>query len=239
MTTYQYMSGRQKWKRPQAMLWSDTPGNLVYVDPLNQSLGTAYVPSGIETYANFVGVPIDEQTPNFLILSDHNRGEINISTQRIEKRQRMINGTMRSVHIADKLSISTSWTNLPSRQSGIRASFNPTTGEMPALENVVGNTEDIVGYTADMGAGGVEMLKWYEDHKGPFWVFLAYDKYTNFGPNTVDHEKLNRYNQIVQMYISAFDYSIIKRGGPGANLGNTQFKFGYDMWNVNVTLEEV
>jgi hypothetical protein len=234
MTTYAYMAGRQKWKRPQAMLWSETPGTLVKVDPSDPSPNalTAYVPSGIETYANFIGVPIEDQTPNFLILSDHNRGEINIGTQRIEKRQRMINGTMRSVHIADKITLSTSWTNLPSRQAAIRGNFDPLTAEMPL-------SPDLVGYTADMGAGGVEMLKWYEDHRGPFWVFLAYDKYTNFGPNTLDHEKLGFYNQVVQMYISSFDYSIVKRSGPGANLGATQFQFGYDMWNVNVTLEEV
>jgi hypothetical protein len=232
MTTYGYMAARQKWKRPQGMLWSDSPGTLVDVEPGNPSAGTVYIPAGIEAYANFLDLTPEQISDQFLILSDHNRGEMSVATQRIEKKQRMINGTMRSVHIADKLTISTSWTNLPSRQAAIRANFDPVTGQMPLPES-------IFGYTADMGAGGAEMLKWYQDHTGPFWVFLSYDKYTNFGTSTASHEFLDRYSQIVQMYISSFDYSVVKRGGPGDNLAGTQFKFGYDMWNINVTLEEV
>lgn len=230
MTTYAYMSNRQKWKRPQAMLWSDSPGTLVDVEPGNPSAGTAYVPPGIETYANFIGLTPEQTSDQFIILSDHNRSEISVSTQRIEQRQRMINGTMRSYHIADKLTISTSWNNLPSRQAAIRANFDPTNAAMPV-------STDIVGYTADMGAGGAEMLRWYEDHKGPFWVYLSYDKYTNFGLATASHYYLDRYSQIVQMYIANFDYSVIKRGGPSVVGQNSNF--GYDMWNVNVTLEEV
>jgi hypothetical protein len=235
MTSYAYMSQRKQWKRPQAMLWSDTPGTLVFVDPLDEAQGTAYVPSGIESYANFIGLTEDQTQDQFLILSDHNRGEINISTQRIEKKQRMINGSMRSFHIADKLNISTSWNMLPSRQSFIRANWDPTTGIAPITPSQA--------FTADFGAGGVEMLKWYEDHTGPFWVFLSYDKYTNFGVNTIDHQHLAQYNQVVQMYISSFDYSIVKRGGPSLVSGTPDFglptNFGYDMWNINVTLEEV
>jgi hypothetical protein len=230
MTTYAYMSGRQKWKRPQAMLWSDNPGTLVYIDPLDTALGSVYVPSGIESYAQFIGLTPEQTADQFLILSDHNRSEINITNQRIEKKQRMINGTMRSFHIADKLNISTSWSMLPSRQSSVRANFNTTSG------NTAFPVNDI-GYTADMGAGGAEMLKWYEDHKGPFWVFLSYDKYTNFGVGSPAHNHLNEYNQIVQMYISNFDYSVVKRGGPSSIPNNSNF--GYDMWNINVTLEEV
>jgi hypothetical protein len=221
MTTNQYMSGRQKWQRPQAMLWSDTPGTLVFIDPSDPGLGSVYVPSGIESYAQFIGLTPEQTVDQFLILSDHNRDEINISNQRIEKKQRMINGTMRSLHIADKLTITTSWNMLPSRQSSVRANFNVTTGQTALPESEI-------GYTADMGAGGAEMLKWYEDHKGPFWVFLSYDKYTNFGVGTEAHFHLNEYSQIVQMYISNFDYSVVKRG-----------QSNFDMWNINVTLEEV
>jgi hypothetical protein len=46
---------------------------------------------------------------DFVICSDHNRAEMSITQQRIESRQRMINGTMRSYHIADKVSLSVSW----------------------------------------------------------------------------------------------------------------------------------
>lgn len=231
MATYAYMSGRQKWKRPQAMLWSDNPGTLVLSDPADPLSPTVYVPEGIESYANFYGIPEDELSDQFLILSDHNRGEISVSTQRIEKKQRMINGTMRSTHIADKITISTSWTMLPSRQARVRPMFNVNTGEpfFPASE---------IGYTADLGAGGAEMLKWYQDHTGPFWVFLSYDKFINYGTNVPAYQYLDRYSQVVQMYISNFDYSVVKRGGPTPVAGSP-YDFGYDMWNVNVTLEEV
>ena len=220
MATNQYMSARRPWGRPQGMLWSDTPGTLVYIDPSDPGLGSVYVPSGIEAYANFIGLTASQTEDQFLILSDHNRGEINVSPQRIEQRQRMINGTMRSHHIADKLNITVSWDMLPSRQAAIRGNWDPTTGIPPIPLSEA--------YTADFGAGGAEMLKWYQDHTGPFWVFLSYDKYINFGISTSAHEHLAEYSQVVQMYISNFDYSVVKRG-----------QSNFDMWNINVTLDEV
>lgn len=163
---------------------------------------------------------------SFLILSDHNRSEINISNQRIEQKQRMVNGSMRSYHIADKLNISTSWNLLPSRSFQFIPFFNQTTGE-----SIYENSSDLQ-YTADNGAGGAEMLDWYQNHTGPFWVFLSYDKYTNFGTldqtTDIPRIQLGEYSQIVQMYISSFDYSIVKRG-----------RENYDMWNISVSLEEV
>ena len=47
-------------------------------------------------------------------LSEHNRQPISIQTNRIEKQQRMSNGTLRKFFIADKKSISVSWNMLPS-----------------------------------------------------------------------------------------------------------------------------
>lgn len=160
---------------------------------------------------------------SFIILSDHNRNEISISNQRIEQKQRMINGSMRSYHIADKLNISTSWNLLPSRSYFSNPTFNQTTGQ-----TIFDGLEIPYAYTVDGGAGGVEMLDWYENHKGPFWVFLSYDKYTNFGDDYLAYVHLGEYSQILQMYISSFDYSIVKRG-----------RLNYDMWNISVSLEEV
>jgi hypothetical protein len=61
---------------------------------------------------------------------------------------------------------------LPSRSYGTNPDFNASTGksDYKSLE-----------YTSDGGAGGNEILDWYENHKGSFWVFLAYDKYKTFG----------------------------------------------------------
>lgn len=47
-------------------------------------------------------------------LSEHNRSEFTISPQRIEKTQRMANGTLRKFFIADKKTFSVAWDMLPS-----------------------------------------------------------------------------------------------------------------------------
>jgi hypothetical protein len=209
MATAAYVSGRKRYQRPQAILWSENAGTLV--DGL-------YVPTGQEIGANpaLTAGGIDQ----FLVLSDHNRGDMSFNTERIEKRERTINGRMRSYHIADKLTMSVSWNNLPSRAYLDVADFNAS-GVSPR-KNTTGE------YTSDGGAGGMEILDWYENHKGPFWMFLAYDKYKNFGDNDSAFENLGKYNQIVQVYFSDFNYSIVKRGGSN-----------HDLWNISVTLEEV
>ena len=53
-------------------------------------------------------------TPVWSKLTEHNRDSISLDNNRIEKQQRMSNGTLRKVFIADKKTISTSWRMLPS-----------------------------------------------------------------------------------------------------------------------------
>lgn len=201
MATSTYMNNRKGWSRPQALLFANKPGTL-------QS--NFYIPDGNE----FV---------DFIILSDHNRGGLNMSKQRIETRNRMINGSMRSYHTADKINISTSWSRLPSRSYSATPEYEngifikQPDPEQPAVEE----------YTVDGGAGGADLLDWYEDHPGPFWVFLSYDK---FG-----EDNINRYTQVIQMYFSGFDYEIEKRGQAWSN-GTTG---GFDMWNISMSLEQV
>lgn len=218
MSTSSYMLGRKKYQRPQAMLWSENSGTLV--DGL-------YVPNGLEVGQN-PGTETDESQYNqFLILSDDNRSPIDFTPTRIETRERMINGRMRSHHIADKLTLSTSWQMLPSRSYFSLPDFNPTTGISP--HNVYGSSSGPdLQYTTDGGAGGVELLDWYENHQGPFWVYLSYDKYSNFGKDDNAYTHLAQYSQLIQMYFSDFNYSVVKRGGSN-----------FDFWNINVTLEEV
>lgn len=212
MATAAYLTGRRKYQRPQAILWSDNAGTLT---------SGVYVPNGYE-----VGADVPEGTDpslidQFLILSDHNRGEIGFTPQRIEQRQRTINGRMRSYHIADKMQMSVSWTLLPSRSFYQNAEFDPATGISPYQNN-------LQEFTADGGAGGVEILDWYNSHPGPFWMYLAYDKYSNFGDDNAAFGNLNKYNEIMQVYFSDFNYSVVKRGGSN-----------FDLWNISVTLEEV
>ena len=211
MATSAYLTGRRRYTRPQGILWANNAGTL--------SNGL-YVPNGIE-----VGASTAETDPDlldqFIILSDHNRGDMQFNTQRIEQRQRTINGRMRSYHIADKLTMSVSWNMLPSRGYSGLPNFNESTGVSPSEGS---KTE----YTADGGAGGVELLDWYETHQGPFFMYLAYDKYTNLEGQNYKYTGLNRYNQIIEVYFADFNYSVVKRGATN-----------HDLWNISVTLEEV
>jgi hypothetical protein len=170
-----------------------------------------YVPQSeeIDSMANL------DPNDQFLVLSDHGRAPIDFAPNRIEQRQRMINGRMRSYHIADKLTINTSWSMLPSRSHG----FKPEYGEEAET--------DAPEFTVDGGAGAEEIISWYENHTGPFWVFLSYDKRSNFGNDNNSYGHLNQYSQIIQMYISDINYSVQKRGDT------------HDMWNISVSLEEV
>ena len=209
MATSAYLTGRRRYTRPQGILWANNAGTL--------SNGL-YVPNGIEVGASTAETALLDE---FIILSDHNRGDMQFNTQRIEQRQRTINGRMRSYHIADKLTMSVSWNMLPSRAYSASPAFNTSTGVSPSE----GTSSE---YTADGGAGGVELLDWYENHKGPFWMFLSYDKYNNFGSDSAAYGHLAQYNQIMQVYFADFNYTVVKRGG--AN---------HDLWNISVTLEEV
>lgn len=212
MTSANYMIGRKKYARPQGMLWADNSGKLI---------DGIYVPNGYEVNSD-TGSELDTSTFNqFIILSDDNRAPLSFAPIRIEKRERMVNGRMRSTHIADKLTLSTSWTMLPSRSHYVNPDFNSSTGKSPYTGN------NSLEYTSDAGAGGVEILDWYENHKGSFWVYLSYDKYSNFGKDDNAYGHLDQYSQIIEMFFSDFSYSVEKRGGTN-----------HDLWNISVTLEE-
>jgi len=212
MTSANYMLGRKKYARPQGMLWADNSGTLV--DGL-------YIPNGYEVNSNTGSEQNTKLFNQFLILSDDGRTPLSFTPTRIEKRERMINGRMRSTHIADKLTLSTSWTMLPSRSHSTNADFNSSTGKSPHSGN------NSLEYTSDAGAGGVELLDWYENHQGSFWVYLSYDKYSNFDKYDNPYGHLQQYSQLMEMFFADFSYSVEKRGGSN-----------HDLWNISVTLEE-
>jgi hypothetical protein len=200
MANAAYLTGRRRYGLPQAMLWSENAGTLA---------DGYYYPNGYEIGSNLTGVPADEQN-TFLILSDHNRTELSFTQERIQQRQRMINGNMRAYNIADKINLSTSWQMLPSKAYRDNPSFDES-----GLTDFARTTDE---FTVDGGAGGLEILNWYDTHQSPFWVYLAYDRY----------DQNTKYNQIIQMYFKDFSYSIVKRGASR-----------HDFWNINLTLEEV
>lgn len=213
MATVNYLSGRKKYGRPQAIMFSDNGGQQVLGDD-----GKTYiVPDGIEYGAQISGP--EGNNPQFLILSDHNRQSIDIKPLRIEKRERTINGRMRSFYNADKNIFSTSWSDLPSRGFSNSPDFNPSTGQRDL---------DAFNYTVDGGAGGGELLDWYESHSGSFFMFLAYDKKSNFGGDQNAYNHLGQYQEVVEVFFSDFSYTINKRG-----------QNSYDLWNISMSLEEV
>ena len=212
MATKDYLLGRQGSRgRPQGMLFADNPGTLI---------DGFYVPDGLE-----IGTDTEQLSPDilnqFIILSDDNRASINMNIERIEQRERTINGRMRSYHIADKLSIETSWSMLPSRAYSSVADFLEADGVSPYKSTSA-------EFTTDGGAGGVELLDWYNNHQGSFWVYLAYDNYKNFGDGSAAFNNMNKYNEIVEVFFSNFKYSVERRG-------TTTF----DFWNISLSLEEV
>ena len=218
MASNQYISNKKRFQRPQAILWADNPGTLVN--------GT-YSPDGYEVGTNVLQTGGSSLENSFLILSDHNRGPLDFKPTRIDKKERMINGRMRSYHIADKLTLSTSWTMLPSRSYSEFPDFDSTTG-VSLLAGKSGRfSEADAEYTVDGGAGAVDILSWYESHQGPFWVYLAYDRLDNFEETTNQYNRLNQYNQIVEMYISDISYSVESRSNHRG-----------DLLNFSVTLEE-
>jgi len=226
-----YLEGRKKHPRPQAMLWSDNPGILV---------DGAYIPEGLEVGQTSGFEFASNRLNQFIILSDDNRGPISFGKTRIERRERMINGRMRSFHIADKIDISTSWTNLPSRSFSSAPEFNPD-GNATFLVDEVEDREGTFRpvkpfgspyfqdqqYTTDGGAGGVELLDWYDNHPGPFWVYLSYDKYSNFKSLENPYGALPKYSQVIEMFFTDFQHTLNSRGTT------------HDRWDLSVSLEEV
>lgn len=202
-----YIRGRKKYNRPNGMLWSENSGTLK---------NGLYVPNGYEIGVDPLTVEDETLLDQFLLTTDDNRQPIEFSQERIEKRERMINGRMRSYHIADKLTLSTSWNMIPSRSHANLPTFDTVTGASPYKS-----------YTSDGGAGGADLLEWYDSHKGSFWVFLAYDRKGIFKGTADPYNHLTQYNQLIEMFISDFSYSVEKRGT------------NFDFWNVSISLEEV
>lgn len=211
MATQAYIQGRKQYGRPQAMLWADNPGT--YQNGF-------YIPNGNEVGSDEYS--LGTSTESFLILSDDNRQAIDFKPERIEQRKRMVNGRMRSYHVADKLTFSTGWNMLPSRSNPAYPSFDTETGKTSFTRSQQ--------YTTDGGAGGVEIKDWYDNNPGSFWLYLAYDNYKNFEElnDSTPYDNLGKYSQVVEVFFSDFSYTVEKRGSSN-----------FDFWNISVSLEEV
>jgi hypothetical protein len=204
-----YLNSRKKWIRPQAIIFSNNSGGF---DPITRNP----VINGVEK-------------EDFIILSDHNRSEISFTANRLENRKRMVNGHMRSYHIADKMNISFSYNLLPSRSFGGDPQFNSN-----------GNITNggIIEHTVDGGAGGAELLEWYSSNPGSFYMFLSYDKPQEF-PSENRYQNLDKYSEVIEVFFSDFSYNVIKRGNITDYSGDLPVINDRDLWDISISLEEV
>lgn len=120
----------------------------------------------------------------YLYLTDDGRDAVSVSPNRIEYKQRMLNGRMRSYYVTDKNTFSTSWNDLPSR--AIVA---------PSGANI----------TSDSFGAGQDIKDWYETHTGDFWMLLVYDG----GDNTTS---ASSQVEVYNVMFDDFNFDIVKRG---------------------------
>jgi len=175
-------------------------------------------------------LPEGEDYKDYIILTDHNRAPTSLSVDRIGSNKRMINANMRTYHIADKLTIPLSWTDIPSRSFSTTGGFAAWKEDqlLPRAE------QSICKFTADGGAGGIEMLDWYQRHRGSFWAFFNFDSYpvSAIGDTIIT----KGYSRVYEMVVTDFTYDI-KRRSHGYHFGDAIY--AVDMCDLSMTLEEV
>lgn len=155
------------WTRPALMIFTEAQPTTIDATLGQYDLGTA--------------------GSNFIYLTDDNRSAMQVAIERIEYKKRMINGRMRSYHVADKKSFSVSWKDLPSQKSEI--------------------SEVRFQSTPSGWASGQEMLTWHNDHTGSFYLNLVYDTPDAAAGVSVPY-KLETYN----VFFDDFSYIVSKRG---------------------------
>ena len=147
---------------------------------------TASVPTVVNAAAGQYDLGTTAGT-DFIYLTDDSRSDLQVSIERIEYRKRMINGRMRSYHVADKKSFSVSWKDLPSAKTEISESRFITSPS---------------GW-----ASAQEMLVWHENHTDSFYLTLVYDT-PAAAPTTPLNYSLETYN----VFFEDFSYNVTKRG---------------------------
>lgn len=123
----------------------------------------------------------------YLYLTDDSRSELQVSLERIEYKKRMINGRMRSYHVADKKTFSVSWKDLPSARNEL--------------------SEVRFSASANGWASSQQMLDWYKNHTDSFYLTLVYDTPTSSSSIPLRYS-LETYN----VFFDDFSYVIKKRG---------------------------
>jgi hypothetical protein len=145
-----------------------------------------------------------------LYLTDDNRSALQVSPLRIESKRRMVDGTLRSVFVADKNAFSTSWTNIPSRA---RDNWDGATREY------ISEYERRKSTVSALYGAGQDIKSWYERYHSDFWIMLVYD--------ADDSDLATKSVQVHNVFFDTFDFTIVKRGPH------------HDLWDVSIGLVEV
>jgi hypothetical protein len=149
---------------------------------------------------------------DFKYLTDDNRSPLSVGFERIEFKDRMINGRMRSYHVADKKIFTVSWDLIPSR------SIDPDIKNLDFISEKFYQEQTL---TNENFLSADEMLEWYEENTGEFYLILSYDKQHVFGN---DYRKISALCDIVPVFFDEFSYSVETRG---------QYN---DLWSVSMSL---
>ena len=183
------MAARRTFSRPQAAIFSDRKfvfTNDEYVAPND----------------------LNEGAMEAIILPDHARAPIQLGFNRIESRNRMINGTSRAFWTADKMTLQTSWDGLPSRLAVNGQEY------VDGMQMPIGDM-----FLADNAAPAWLLRDWYNGHPESFYVYLSYDD------GIVNENLGKRYVEERRMYFTSFGMTLGKRGV-------------YDFWDISMALEE-
>lgn len=122
----------------------------------------------------------------FQKVTDHNRSELSVSIERIERMQRMADGTLRRYVVAKKRTWSCSWDNLPSRRNG-------------TLSGKTGLN------TVDGGWAGEDIENFHNITDGSFKMKIR-------GGDDVDKTASDVTLEEVTVMITSFSKDIVKRG---------------------------
>lgn len=174
------------WVRPSMLIFCEN-------EPSSASSGTAW-----------------NLGANYLYLSDDNRQPVSIQYERIEFKERMINGTMRSYHVADKRTFSTSWNDFPSRK------LAATNSSLKGLSASI---------TSDGFGAGQDILNWYNTYKKDFWMLAVYDAPIQTTSSTTI-APIQGWAEKIHVFFDSFNFTVKKRG----NLN--------DLWDVDISLVE-
>lgn len=155
------------WSRPALIIFSDAEPI-----PVNENAGQWNIGSA---------------SGGFIYLTDDNRSNLQVGLERIETKKRMINGRMRSYHVADKKTFSVSWQDLPSLRNEL--------------------SEVRFSATKNGWASCQEMLSWYKDHTDSFYMILVYDT-----PSASASVPLKYSLEYYNVFFEDFNYVVKKRG---------------------------